>query len=60
MANRTAGAIILKVLHGYSINPHGSDPLVDIADETLKIFASELVPGASIIDVFPIREYLQN
>lgn len=52
----TAGAIILKISHGYTIKPHGGDPFVDLADEVLDVFSSTLVPGAYLVDVFPVCE----
>ena len=50
-----AGAIILKLSHGYTIEPKGADPLVDLADEALVQFSLAAAPGAWIVDVLPIR-----
>ncbi|EJC98991.1 cytochrome P450 [Fomitiporia mediterranea MF3/22] len=49
-----AGAIILKIAHGYTIEPHGRDPLVDIADETMMQFSLATVPGVWLVDVLPL------
>ena len=50
-----AGAIILKISHGYTIEPKGADPLVDLADEALVQFSLAAAPGAWLVDVLPIR-----
>ncbi len=45
-----AGAIILKMTYGYTVEPRGHDPLVDIADQALAQFSAATVPelGSSI------------
>ena len=52
-----AGAIILKISHGYTIAPN-DDPFVKLADEALLIFSAALTPNAHIVDVFPILRFL--
>lgn len=54
---REAGAIILKIAYGYTIEPHQRDPLVDVADEALMQFAKAVAPGAWMVDVIPSRGY---
>lgn len=54
---RTAGAIILKLSHGYTIEPEGPDPLVDLADEVLLEFALSTQPGLWMVDVLPFCVY---
>lgn len=49
-----AGAIILKMAYGYTIEPHKRDPLVDIADEALLQFSAATVPGAWLVDTIPL------
>ncbi|THH05850.1 hypothetical protein EW145_g4503 [Phellinidium pouzarii] len=56
----TAGAIILKISHGYTVAPHGSDPFVDLADAVLEIFSASLVPGAWIVDILPPLRHLPD
>jgi hypothetical protein len=53
-----AGAIILNIAYGYTIEPHKTDPLVNIADNALEQFSAATVPGAWMVDLFPIRAYL--
>lgn len=45
--------MILKLAYGYTIEPHGSDPLVDLADEALLQFSAAAVPGAWLVDTIP-------
>ncbi|KAI1150679.1 cytochrome P450 monooxygenase [Nemania diffusa] len=53
-----AGAIILKMVYGYTIEPHKTDPLVSIADEALEQFAAATVPGAWLVDIIPALKYI--
>ena len=53
-----AGAIILKIAYGYTIEPHKPDPLVDLADEALIQFSLATSTGAWMVDVMPFRGYL--
>ena len=57
---REAGAIILKISHGYTIEPRNADPLVNIADEALLQFSLAVQPGAWLVDVLPFREFLPS
>ena len=51
-----AGAIILKLAYGYTIEPRKEDPLVDLADEALIQFSLSTTPGAWLVDVMPFRK----
>lgn len=53
---RTAGAIILKIAYGYSVAPHGPDPLVDLGETALDIFSKVCASGAWLVDIFPFRK----
>lgn len=53
---REAGAIILKVGYGYTVEPYKVDPLVDIADRALVQFSAATVPGAWMVDTMPARK----
>lgn len=53
-----AGSIILKVSYGYTIEPKGSDPLVDLADEALDQFSRACSPGTWMVDILPFLQYL--
>ncbi|RYP13071.1 hypothetical protein DL767_010944 [Monosporascus sp. MG133] len=55
-----AGAIILKMAYGYTIEPHDEDPLVNIADRALSQFSAAFVPGAWLVDTIPILRYLPD
>jgi hypothetical protein len=55
--NSEAGAIILKMIYGYTIEPHKQDPLVELAATALDQFSASTVPGAWLVDVIPAREF---
>jgi cytochrome P450 len=54
---RTAGAIILKISHGYSVEDD-SDPFVEMADKAMFNFSEVMVPGAFLVDFIPVLRYL--
>lgn len=43
----------MKLAYGYTIEPHGRDPLVDLADRALMQFSAAAVPGAWLVDTIP-------
>ncbi|KAJ9640652.1 hypothetical protein H2204_003281 [Knufia peltigerae] len=53
-----AGAIILKIAYGYTIEPHRADPLVTLADEALEQFSQATVPGRWLVDVVPALKHI--
>ncbi|KAI3319765.1 cytochrome P450 oxidoreductase OrdA-like protein [Xylariaceae sp. AK1471] len=53
-----AGAIILKMIYGYTIEPHNMDPLVELAATALDQFSASTVPGAWLVDVIPALRYI--
>ncbi|KAL5481169.1 hypothetical protein ACEPAI_10110 [Sanghuangporus weigelae] len=53
-----AGAIILKISHGYTIEPRDRDPLVQLADEVLEHFSQSSIAGAWLVDTLPFLRYL--
>ncbi|KAL1962244.1 hypothetical protein VTN77DRAFT_9900 [Rasamsonia byssochlamydoides] len=55
-----AGAVILKIAYGYTIEQHKRDPLVDHADEALARFSLAAVPGAWLVDIVPFLRYLPD
>ncbi|KAJ9610637.1 hypothetical protein H2200_005414 [Cladophialophora chaetospira] len=55
-----AGSIILKIGYGYTIEPSGRDPLVDLADEGLEQFSQACMPGKWMVDVIPALQYLPD
>ncbi|KAJ5450230.1 uncharacterized protein N7458_006679 [Penicillium daleae] len=55
---KEAGAIILKIGYGYTIEPHRKDPLVDLADKAMEEFSYALLPATWAVDFFPMLRYL--
>ncbi|KAI5123170.1 hypothetical protein M0805_000871 [Coniferiporia weirii] len=55
-----AGAIILKISHGYTIEPRAADPLVDLADEALVQFSIAIIPGKWLVDVMPFLRHVPD
>ncbi|TRX94103.1 hypothetical protein FHL15_004871 [Xylaria flabelliformis] len=53
-----AGAIILKMVYGYSTGPTTSDPLVKLADTAVEQFSIATMPGLWLVDVIPILRHL--
>jgi hypothetical protein len=52
-ARRETGAVILKISYGYTIEPHGRDPLVDLAGKAMDQFGQAAVPGNWMVDMIP-------
>lgn len=50
-----AGAVILKIAYGYTIEPHKRDPLVHMANVALDEFSKAGIPGAWLVDIIPAR-----
>ena len=48
----TAGAIILRISHGYEVKEH-DDPFVDLADRAVDQFSKSTATGAFMVDVIP-------
>ncbi|PYH48073.1 cytochrome P450 [Aspergillus saccharolyticus JOP 1030-1] len=49
-----AGAVILKIAYGYTIEPHGRDPLVDLVNEAMDQFSIAGSPGRWLVDTIPL------
>jgi hypothetical protein len=52
--SREAGAIVLKIGYGYTIEPHARDPLVDLADQAMEDFSYALLPATWAVEFIPI------
>ncbi len=52
---RTVAAIVFMITHGHEL-ADGKDHLMELAERTDDDFSESSVPGAFIVDVFPIRE----
>jgi hypothetical protein len=50
----TAGAIILKISHGYDVMER-NDPYVELADRAMEEFSTATAPGAFMVDLLPAR-----
>ena len=57
--DRTAGAIILKMSHGYDIR-EDNDLVVSVVDTATEQFSLATSPGAFLVDVFPVLRYMPS
>ena len=57
IARSLTGAIILKMSHGYTIEPEKPDPLVQLADNVLLEVSLSAQPGTWLVDVIPFCVY---
>ncbi|KAJ5572746.1 hypothetical protein N7450_009730 [Penicillium hetheringtonii] len=53
-----AGAVILKIAYGYTIEPHERDPLIHMANLALERFSIAGTPGAWLVDMMPILKFI--
>ncbi|KAG6865993.1 hypothetical protein C0991_009665 [Blastosporella zonata] len=53
----TAGAIILRISHGYEVKEN-KDPFVELADRATEQFSLSTAPGAFLVDVLPILRHV--
>ncbi|TFA97527.1 O-methylsterigmatocystin oxidoreductase [Trichoderma ghanense] len=53
-----AGAVILKIIYGYTISPRGPDPLVVLIDRMMANFSRACVPFARLVDFIPALKLL--
>lgn len=53
----TAGAIILRISHGYEVKEH-QDPFVDLADRAVDQFSTSTATGAFLVDVMPACRFI--
>ncbi|KAE8354924.1 cytochrome P450 [Aspergillus coremiiformis] len=54
----TIGGIILKITYGYTTEPHGRDPLLDLVAKTAVGFGKVNQPAAWLVDSIPALKYL--
>ncbi len=57
--HRTAGAIILRISHGYDVKWQ-NDPFVQLAEEALDIFSISTQPGRFLVDILPFLQYVPD
>ncbi|KAL4808097.1 cytochrome P450 [Aspergillus unguis] len=55
-----AGAMILKLAYGYTVEPHGTDPLVELAELVVSRFFFAMMPGAWFVDILPFLKHLPD
>ncbi|KAF6802915.1 cytochrome p450 oxidoreductase [Colletotrichum musicola] len=55
---REAGSVILKVAYGYNPEPFKSDYLIDMVGKSMDEFARAAVPGAFLVDIFPLLRHV--
>lgn len=51
------GAILLKMVYGYSVDRHSTDPLVKVNDLLVTYFLKASIPGKYLVDTFPILKH---
>ncbi|KAI1360360.1 cytochrome protein [Xylaria arbuscula] len=51
-------AIILKLVYGYTVEPHKPDPLVHLVDQAMEQFSSAVDPGTWLVDSIPALKYV--
>ncbi|KAK7697636.1 hypothetical protein SLS64_013375 [Diaporthe eres] len=54
------GSMLLKTIYGYRVETARPDPLVEINDRMVEIFASATLPGAWLVDILPWLRYLPD
>ncbi|OKL56052.1 hypothetical protein UA08_08613 [Talaromyces atroroseus] len=54
----TAGATVLKMAYGYTIDPHKPDRLIELVDKMMLEFSLAAVPMAWAVDIIPALQYL--
>ena len=55
----TAGAIILRISHGYQVKEH-QDPFIDLADRAVDQFSKSTATGAFMVDVMPACRFIAS
>ncbi|KIK64105.1 hypothetical protein GYMLUDRAFT_40354 [Collybiopsis luxurians FD-317 M1] len=56
---KTAGAIILRISHGYEVG-EGADPFVTLADKATEQFALSTSPGGFLVNLIPFLQYIPD
>lgn len=47
----------MKIIYGYTVEPHDKDALVDLIGEAMDQFGQAAVPGAWLVDIMPFSEH---
>lgn len=59
MPRSSSGAVIMSVVYGYDVNPHG-DPFIEIAEATIANFTTGLTPGNFLVNVLPLLQLVPS
>jgi len=59
LVNRTAGAIILRISHGYDVKWQ-DDPFIELAEQANASFSVTTQPGRFLVDVFPFLQHVPD
>ncbi|KAH8696212.1 cytochrome P450 [Talaromyces proteolyticus] len=54
----SAGSLALRILYGYIAEPFTDDPLIDLVEKAMDIFAHATVPGAFVVDLIPFLKFV--
>ncbi|KAI0466898.1 cytochrome P450 [Xylaria cf. heliscus] len=57
---KTVGAMVLKIAYGYTAESHQPDVLIDMVGDSMEKFGRAAVPGAFMVDVFPLLKKLPD
>ena len=57
--HRTAGAIILRISHGYDVKWQ-NDPFIELAEQALDVFSISTQPGRFLVDIFPFLQHVPD
>lgn len=58
VGNSTAGATILKMAYGYTIEPHKPDAMIGLIEKMMGEFSRAATPLAWPVDLIPLLQYL--
>ncbi|PFH52584.1 hypothetical protein AMATHDRAFT_74066 [Amanita thiersii Skay4041] len=56
---KTAGAIILRISHGYEVKEN-NDPFIELADRATEQFSLATAPGRFLVDFMPTLRYVPS
>ncbi|KAI0854591.1 cytochrome P450 [Xylaria cubensis] len=54
------GAVVLKIAYGYTAESHRPDVLINMVGDAMEKFARAAVPGAFMVDLFPLLRKLPD
>ncbi|KAF7595511.1 hypothetical protein BBP40_005847 [Aspergillus hancockii] len=57
---KESGSVILRIGYGYTTEPHGRDPLIDLVDKAMEDFSQVVLPGAWLVNFVPMLKYLPS